>query len=161
MHLRVPDLGVTSPKTYDLGHISRWAAGKTLTAGTPGRGAHRRSTGELDGIFPANQVSTFSGYNFCFGSWVCIADGEGDFHHFLIDMKPKTPALFSQSNLDKFIDDLNDLSIHGSATRIKEESASSATSSGAATTFLGLDLFQSEDSCSRSRLGQRNLATDL
>jgi hypothetical protein len=65
-------------------------------------------------------------------------------------MKLKTPAVFSQSDLDKFVDDLDDLSIHGSATRIKEESASNATSSGAATTFLGLDLFQSEDSRSQS-----------
>jgi hypothetical protein len=55
-------------------------------------------------------------------------------------MKPKTPAVFSQSDLDKFVDDLDDLSIHGSMMRIKEESASSATSSGTATTFLGLDL---------------------
>jgi hypothetical protein len=76
-------------------------------------------------------------------------------------MKPKIPAAFSQSDLDKFVDDLDDLSIHGSATRIKEESISSATSSGTATTFLGLDLFQSEDSRSRSQLGQRDLATDL
>jgi hypothetical protein len=76
-------------------------------------------------------------------------------------MKLKTPTAFSQSDLDKFVDDLDDLSIHGSTTRIKEESVSSATSSGAATTFLGLDLFQSEDSRSRSWLGQRDLATDL
>jgi hypothetical protein len=76
-------------------------------------------------------------------------------------MKPKTPAVFSQRNLDKFVDDLDDLSIHGSMTRIKEESTSSATSSSVTTTFLGLDLFQSEDSHSRSRLGQCDLATDL
>jgi hypothetical protein len=101
------------------------------------------------------------GTTFVFGSWVCITDGEGDFRRFLVDMKPKTPAAFSQSDLDKFVDDLDDLSIHGFATRIKEESASSVTSSSAATTFLRLDLFQSEDSRSRSRLGQRDLATDL
>jgi hypothetical protein len=76
-------------------------------------------------------------------------------------MKPKTPAAGSHSDLDKFVDDLDDLSIHGSATRTKEESASGATSSSAATTFLGLDLFQSEDSRSQSRLGLRNLTTDL
>jgi hypothetical protein len=86
------------------------------------------------------------GTTFIFGSWVCVADGEGDFHRFLVDVKPKTPAAFSQSDLDKFVDDLDDLSIHGSATRVEEESASGTTSSGAATTFLGLDLFQSEDS---------------
>jgi hypothetical protein len=77
------------------------------------------------------------------------------------DSKPKTPAAVSQSDLDKFVDDLDDLPIHGSATRIEEESASGATSSGAATTFLRLDLFQSKDSRSRSRLGLRDLATDL
>jgi hypothetical protein len=73
----------------------------------------------------------------------------------------ETPTTFSQSDLDKFVDDLDDLSIHGSATRIEEESASSATSSDAATTFLGLDLFQSKDSRSQSRLGKCDLATNL
>jgi hypothetical protein len=118
---------------------------------------------------PANSMASFQftrsvpsqGTTFVFGSWVCVADGKGDFHRFIINMKSKTPAAFSQSDLNKFVDDLDDLSIHGSATRIEEESASSTTSSGAATTFLGLDLFQSEDSRSRSRLGQRDLAIDL
>jgi hypothetical protein len=76
-------------------------------------------------------------------------------------MKPKTSAASSRNNLDKFVDDLDDLSIHASATRTKVESASSTTSSGAATTFIGLDSFQSKNSRSRSRLGSRNLATDL
>jgi hypothetical protein len=101
------------------------------------------------------------GTTFIFGSWVCVAEGEGDFRRFLVDMKPKTPVASSQSDLDKFVDDLDDLSIRGSATRIGEESASSVTSSGAATTFLGLDSFESEDSRSQSRLGQHDLATDL
>jgi hypothetical protein len=91
------------------------------------------------------------GTTFVFGSWVCVTDGAGSFH----------PAVSSHSDLDKFVDDLNDLSILGSATRTEEESASIMTSSSAATTFLGLDSFQSEDSRSRSRLGLRNLATDL
>jgi hypothetical protein len=76
-------------------------------------------------------------------------------------MKPKIPAAGSHSDLDKFVDDLDDLSIHGSATRTKEEYASGATSFSAATTFLGLDSFQSKDSRSRSRLDLRNLVTDL
>jgi hypothetical protein len=87
--------------------------------------------------FQFTRLVPSQGTTLVFGSWVCIADGEGNFHHFLVDMKPKTSAVFSQSDLDKFVDDLDGLSIHGSATRIKEESASSATSSGAATTFLG------------------------
>jgi hypothetical protein len=87
---------------------------------------------------------------FVFGSWVCVADGAGSFHRFLIDMKPKTPTVGPHSNLDNFVDHLNDFSIHASATRTEEESASGATSSGAATTFLGLDSFQSKDSRSQS-----------
>jgi hypothetical protein len=87
---------------------------------------------------------------FVFGSWVCIADGAGSFRRFLIDMKPKTPTAGPHGDLDKFVDDLGDLSIHASVTRTKEESASGATSSGAATTFLGLDSFQSKESRSRS-----------
>jgi hypothetical protein len=76
-------------------------------------------------------------------------------------MKPKTPAAGFHSDLDKFVDNLDDLSIHGSTTRTEEESAFGTTLSSAATTLLGLDSFHSEDSCSRSRLGLRNLATDL
>jgi hypothetical protein len=98
---------------------------------------------------------------FVFGSWVCITDGAGSFRRFLIDMKPKTPAAGFHGDLDKFIDNLDDLSIHGSATRAEEESAFGATPSSATTTLLGLDSIQSEVSHSRSRLGLRNLATDL
>jgi hypothetical protein len=78
-----------------------------------------------------------------------------------VDMKPKTSPAGPRSDLDKFVDDLDDLSNHASAARTEVESASGATSSGAAATFLGLDSFQSKDSRSRSRLGLHNLATDL
>jgi hypothetical protein len=88
------------------------------------------------------------GTTFVFGSWVCIADGAGSFPRFLVDMKPKTPAADPHSDLDNFVDDLDDLSIHASAATIEEESASGVTSSGAASTLLGLDSFQSEDSSS-------------
>jgi hypothetical protein len=111
--------------------------------------------------FQFTRLVPSQGMTFVFGSWVCIADGAGSFRRFLVDMKPKTPATGSHSDLDKFVDNLDSLSIHGSATRTEEESASGATSSSAATTFLRLDLFQSKDSRSRSRLGLCNLATDL
>jgi hypothetical protein len=101
------------------------------------------------------------GTTFIFGSWVCNADGAGSFRRFLIDMKPKTSTAGPRSDLDKFVDDLDDLSILAFAARTKVESASSTTSSGAAATFLGLDSFQSKDSRSRPQLGPRNLATDL
>jgi hypothetical protein len=101
------------------------------------------------------------GTTFVFGSWVCITDGAGNFRRFLVDMKPKTPAAGLCSVLDKFVDDLDDLSIHASATKIEVESAPGMTSSGVVATSLGLDSFQSKDSRSRSRLSSHNLATDL
>jgi hypothetical protein len=98
---------------------------------------------------------------FVFGSWVCIADGVGNFRRFLVDMKPKTSAADSCSNLDKFIDGLGNLPLHASATQIKMESAPDSTSSSVAATSPGLDLFQSRDLHSRSQCGSCKPATDL
>jgi hypothetical protein len=128
-----------------------------------------RQVGERIEDPPANSMASFQftrsvpsqGTTFVFGSWVCVADGAGSFRRFLVDMKPKTPAVSFHSDLDKIVDNLDDLSVHGSATRIEEESAFVATPSSTATTLLGLDSFQSKVSRSRSRLGLHNLATDL
>jgi hypothetical protein len=101
------------------------------------------------------------GTTFVFGSWVCIADGAGNFHRYLVDMKPKTFTADPRSDLNKFIDGLDDLSTHASATKIEVESAPGSTSSSVVATSLGLDSFQSKDSRNQSQLGSRNLATDL
>jgi hypothetical protein len=69
---------------------------------------------------------------FIFGLWVCIADGVGDFRRFLVDMKPKTSVADLRSDLDKFVDDLDNLSTCASATRIELESAPGTTSSSVA-----------------------------
>jgi hypothetical protein len=98
---------------------------------------------------------------FVFGSWVCIADGVGNFQRFIIGMKPKSPVADLRGDLEKFVDDLDDLPIHASAAKIKMESALGSTSSGAAVTSLGLESFQSKDSRSRSRLCSRDPAIDL
>jgi hypothetical protein len=84
-----------------------------------------RQVGEHIEDPPVNSMASFQftrsvpslGTTFVFGSWVCVADGAGSFRRFLIDMKPKTPAAGSHSDLNKFVDDLGDLSILGSATR--------------------------------------------
>jgi hypothetical protein len=86
------------------------------------------------------------GTTFVFGSWVCIADGAGNFHRFLVYMKPKTSAAGPHSDLDKFVDGLDDLSTHASATKIEVESAPGSTSSSVVATSLVLDSFQSKDS---------------
>jgi hypothetical protein len=102
------------------------------------------------------------GTTFIFGSWVCIADGLGDFRRFLVNMKPKTSAADLRSDLDKFVDDLDDLTTCASATKIGVESAPGSTSSSVVATSLGLDSFQSKDLRNRSPgFGSRNPATDL
>jgi hypothetical protein len=99
---------------------------------------------------------------FVFGSWVYVADGAGDFRRFTIDvMKLKTLAASLHSGLDKFVDNLNDLSAHGSSRKVKEESVSNATPPRAAMTTLGSDSLQSEDLRSRSRLGPCNSAIEF
>jgi hypothetical protein len=118
---------------------------------------------------PANSMASFKftsavppqGTTFLFGSWVCIADSTSDFCQFTIDvMKPKTLAASFYGDLDDFVDNLDDLSIHGSATKTEEESVFNATLPRAAATTLGSDLLQSENLCNRSRLGLRNSATE-
>jgi hypothetical protein len=93
----------------------------------------------------------FQGTTFIFGSWVCVADGAGGIRQFTIDaMKPKTLAASFHSDLDEFVDNLNDLSTHGSARKTEEESAFNSTPPSIATTLLGSDPFQSEDLRNRS-----------
>jgi hypothetical protein len=101
------------------------------------------------------------GTTFVFGSWVCIADGAGNFRLFLVDMTPKTFAADPRSDLDKFIDGLDNLPLRTSAAQNEMESAPSSTSSGVVKTSPGLDLFQSRDLHGRSQLGPCTLATDL
>jgi hypothetical protein len=105
--------------------------------------------------FKFTSVVPHQGKTFVFGSWVCVADGVGNFHRFIIDMKPKTLAVSFHSDLDEFVDNLDDLSTHGSAMRTEEESVLNATLSNVATTLLRF-----EDLHSRSRLCLRNSATN-
>jgi hypothetical protein len=78
-------------------------------------------------------------------------------------MKLKTPAASFHSDLDEFIDNLDDLSIHGSAMRTEEESTFGATPSSATTTLHELVSFQSEDlrnrSCGRTNLNYTGSST--
>jgi hypothetical protein len=97
------------------------------------------------------------GTTFVFGSWVCIADGVGNFRRFLVDMRPKTSAADSRSDLNKFVDGLDNLP----ATRIEMESAPSLTSFSIAATSRGLGSFQSRDLHSRSQLSSCKPATAL
>jgi hypothetical protein len=82
---------------------------------------------------------------------VCVADGAGDFCRITIDvMKPKTLAASFHSELDEFVNNLDDLSTHGFATKTKEESIFDTTPPRAATSTLGSDPLQSENLRNRS-----------
>jgi hypothetical protein len=82
---------------------------------------------------------------FIFGSWVCVADGAGNFCRFIFDMKLKTLTASFHSDLDEFVDNLDDLSTHGSATRTEDESIFNATLPRAVMSTLGSDPLQSEN----------------
>jgi hypothetical protein len=78
---------------------------------------------------PANLMASFKftsavppeGMTLVFGSWVGVADGAGDFRRFTIDaMKLKTLTASFHSELDEFIDNLDDLLTYGSARKIGE-----------------------------------------
>jgi hypothetical protein len=101
------------------------------------------------------------GTTFVFGSWVCIADGVGNFRRFLVDMRPKTSAADPRNDLDKFVDGLDNLPLHASTTKIEAETAPGSTSSSVAATSLGLDSFQSRDLHSQSQLSSCKPTTDL
>jgi hypothetical protein len=72
----------------------------------------------------------------------------------------ETVATSFHSELDEFVDNLDDLLTHGSARKIEEKSIFNTTPPRATTTTLGSDSLQSEDLRSRSRLGPRNSDTE-
>jgi hypothetical protein len=76
-------------------------------------------------------------------------------------MRPKTSAADSCSDINRFVDGLDNLPLHASVTRIEMESSASSTSSSVAATSPGLDSFQSRDLHSRSQLSSCKPATDL
>jgi hypothetical protein len=118
---------------------------------------------------PANLMETFKftsavppeGTTLVFSSWVCIADSAGYFRRHTIDvMELKTLAASFHSELDEFVDNLDDLLTHGSARKIEEESVFNVTPPHAAITTLGSGSLQSEVLRSRSRLGPCNSASE-
>jgi hypothetical protein len=101
------------------------------------------------------------GTTFVFGSWVCIADGVGNFRRFLVNMKPKTSAADSCSDLDKFVDGLDNLPLRASTTRIELKPVPSSISPSVAATSPRVDSFQPRDLHNRSQFGSCKPATDL
>jgi hypothetical protein len=77
------------------------------------------------------------------------------------NMRPKTSAADPRSDVDKFVDGLDNLPLHASAIKIEAETAPGSTSSSVAATSLGLDSFQSKNLRNQSQLGSCEPTTDL
>jgi hypothetical protein len=76
-------------------------------------------------------------------------------------MKPKTSAADSCSDLDKFVDGLDNLPLRASATRIELKPVPSSISPSVAATSPRVDSFQPRDLHNRSQLGSCKPATDF
>jgi hypothetical protein len=68
-------------------------------------------------------VSLEEGATFIFGLWVCIADGVGNFHRHLVDIKKsETPASTPCCDLDNFVDGLGEVLLPDLVREIESES---------------------------------------
>jgi hypothetical protein len=100
------------------------------------------------------------GTTFVFGSWVCIVDGAGSFHWHLFDnMKPEASAASQCSDLDEFIDNLDETLLSNLARDIEGESVVDTTSTRAAPGLLGSDSIRSEEEHPRLLCGLCNAAS--
>jgi hypothetical protein len=90
------------------------------------------------------------GTTFVFGSWICVANDLGSFNSHLTNSRnPEASATTRRSNLDSFIDDLDELLLPDLPRQIENTSVFNATPSRAAP-GLGSDPNRSEEA-SRSK----------
>jgi hypothetical protein len=103
---------------------------------------------------PKNSMASFSftstmlneGTMFIFGSWFCVANGSGGFNGHLADSKnPEASTPSRCSDLDKFVDSLDELVLPDHAGEIETTSAFDTTSTRAAPGLLGLDSNRSDE----------------
>jgi hypothetical protein len=100
------------------------------------------------------------GTTFIFGSWICIANGLGGFNSHLANSKePETFSSTPSSDLDYFIDNLDDMLLPDLAQQIEKISVIQATSTRVAPDLFRSDSNQSEKT-SRSK-SLSNLEEDL
>jgi hypothetical protein len=98
---------------------------------------------------PENSMASFSftstvldeDTTFFFPSWICVANGSGGFNGHLADSrKPEAFATSRCSDLDEFVDNLDELLLPGLTGEIKRMSVFVATSTHAAPGLLGSGL---------------------
>jgi hypothetical protein len=80
------------------------------------------------------------GTTFIFDSWICVTNGLGGFNSHLANSKePETSSSTSSSDLDEFIDNLNNLLLLDLAVQIEKISISNKTSTRDAPDLFGSD----------------------
>jgi hypothetical protein len=97
--------------------------------------------------FNFSTIALEKGTTFIFSLWVCVANGAGNFHHHLIDHKPKAPTSRPSRDLDDFVDNLSEMLLPDLVRELEEESEFNLTSTGAVLGPLGSDPIQSEGHC--------------
>jgi hypothetical protein len=122
---------------------------------------HRQLARQV-GVFiehqPENSMASFDftsvvldkSTTFVFSSWICVANGSGGFNIHLADTgKPEASAATLCSNLDEFIDTLDEMLLPKLAEEIEKMFILNATLTCAAPRLSGSDSNQSEEGCTR------------
>jgi hypothetical protein len=79
------------------------------------------------------------GTTFIFGSWICVANGLGDFNSHLVDSgKPEASTPTRHSDLDEFIDNLDELLLPDLVLQIEKITVFDATSNREVESFGGV-----------------------
>jgi hypothetical protein len=85
------------------------------------------------------------GTTFIFGSWICVANDLGGFNsHLVISREPETSTSTRSSDLDEFVDNLDELLLPDLALQIEKMSVFDTTSTRDASKLAGSDSNQSE-----------------
>jgi hypothetical protein len=102
------------------------------------------------------------GTTFTFGSWICLSNGSGVFNsHLANSREPEASSSTPSSDLDKFIDSLDDLLLPDLALHIEKMSVFDATSTRDAPDLVGSDSNQSEKTTRSKSLSDLEEDSDL
>jgi hypothetical protein len=110
--------------------------------------------------FNFTNVVLDKGTTFTFGFWICIANGSGGFNsHLANSREPEASSSTPSSDLDEFIDNLDDLLLPDLALQIEKMFVFDAISTRDAPDLFGLDSNRSEKTTGSKSLS--NFEEDL
>jgi hypothetical protein len=109
--------------------------------------------------FDFTSVVLDEGTTFIFSSWIYVANGSSGFNSYLADSRePETSASTQHSDLDEFIDNLDEMLLPSLAKEIEEEFAIDAILTRTAPGLLGSDIIRSGEECTRLLFRLHNTA---